>query len=137
MFKVDRKSAEARSFEKPGIYQVEITSVEPAISAKGDSMVKLVLRSHDGCVASDTILNRDSTHWRINQLIAACPSISVSEGAELDFNKREVFNQFMAQFKGLSVQVKIEEESYQKDGETKKAFRVRKYSKATDADQPF
>lgn len=135
MFTVDRKSAESKSFDKPGTYSVEITSVEPSLTPKGDSIVKLVFRGADGSVASDNILNRDTTWWRVNQLLAACPSVQIADGQQLDFAKREVFNDFLAKFKGATLDIKLEEETYVKDGESKKTLRVRRYIKSPVA--PF
>jgi len=135
MFIVDRKSAESKSFAFAGQYSVEITSVEPSLTPKGDSIVKLVFRAADGCVASDNILNRDTTWWRVNQLLAACPSVQIADGQQLDFAKREVFNDFLAKFKGATLDIKLEEETYLKDGETKKTLRVRRYIKSPAA--PF
>ncbi len=135
MFTVDRKSAESKSFAFAGQYSVEITSVEPSLTPKGDSIVKLVFRAADGSVASDNILNRDTTWWRVNQLLAACPNVQIADGQQLDFAKREVFNDFLAKFKGQSLDIKLEEETYVKDGEAKKTLRVRRYIKSPAA--PF
>jgi len=135
MFTVDRKSAESKSFDKPGTYSVEISSVEASLTPKGDSIVKLVFRAADGSVASDNILNRDTTWWRVNQLLSACPNVQIADGEQLDFAKREIFNDFLAKFKGQSLDIKLEEETYVKDGETKKTLRVRRFQKSAVA--PF
>lgn len=137
MFKVDRASASVKSFEKPGTYAVEIVKAEPAMTAKGDDLVKLVFRSEDGCVVSDNFLNRESVWWRLNALLAACPKIRVDDGTELDLTKRQVFQDFLAQFVGQRVQIRLEEETYVKDGEQKKTLRVKKYVPAEGADEEF
>ena len=109
--------------------------MEPSLTPKGDSIVKLVFRAADGSVASDNILNRDTTWWRVNQLLSACPSVQIADGEQLDFSKREVFNDFLAKFKGQSLDIKLEEETYMKDGEAKKTLRVRRFQKSAVA--PF
>lgn len=137
LFKVDRASAAVKNFEAPGTYTVNIVKSEPAITGKGDATVKLVFRSDDGHVASDTFFNKEAAWWRLNQILAACPKVSVDEGAEIDLTKRETFNGFLAQFVGQRVQIRLEEEKYVKNGEEKSVLRVKRYLPAGEVDEAF
>lgn len=137
LFKVDRASASVKTFDKPGTYTVEVVKTEASMTSKGDAQVRLVLKSDDGCVTSDNFLNRDNCWWRVNALLAAVPALKIDEGTEIDFTKRDAFADFLDQFKGHRVQVKLEEETYVKDGETRKTLRVRKYLPAQDTEEAF
>ena len=136
MFTVDRASAAVKNFDKPGVYTVSIVKAESAITPKGDDTVKLVMRSDDGCVVSDTFFNKENSWWRLNMILAACPKIKLDDGTQLDLTKRETFNSFVTQFVGQKVQVRLEEEKYVKDGEQKTVLRVKRYSPA-EADEAF
>lgn len=136
MFTVDRASASVKSFEKPGVYTVQVVKAEPAITPKGDATVKLVMRSDDGCVVSDTFFNKEAAWWRLNMILAACPKVQVDDGTQLDLTKRETFNGFLEQFVGQRVQVRLEEEKYVKDGEQKSVLRVKRYTPA-EAEEAF
>lgn len=137
LFKVDRASASAKPFEKPGTYTVTVVKADPAITSKGDATVKLIMRSEDGCVVSDQFLNKENCWWRLNALLVACPSIRIDEGSEIDLAKRDTFNSFLNQFVDQKLQVVLDEETYVKDGETKKTMRVKKYLPAPGADVEF
>jgi hypothetical protein len=132
MFKIDRKSAEVRYFENPGQYTVEIVKAEPGLTAKGDNIVTLSLRSDDGCLATDNFLNKESVYWRVNALLAAVPEVTIPEGAEYDFSKRQVFNDFFNLFIGKKVDIKLEPETYVKDGAEKTILRVKRYLKSNN-----
>ena len=132
MFTVDRASAAAKSFEKPGLYSVEILKAENVITSKGDGTVKLVMRSDDGCVVSDTFFNTEAAWWRLNQILAACPKVTVSDGTQLDLSKRDNFNAFFPPFVGQRVEVRLEEETYVKNGETKSVLRVKRYNQSNE-----
>lgn len=137
LFKVDRASASAKPFEKPGTYTVAVVKAEPAMTNKGDSTVKLIFRSDDGFIASDTFFNKENAWWRLNQLLVACPAITTDEGSEIDLAKTETFNAFLAQFVNQRLQIRLDEETYVKDGETKKTLRVKKYLPAVQGENPF
>lgn len=139
MFKVDRASASVVPFPAPGIYEVDVVKLESAMTGKGDHQAKLIFRSKDGHVASDTFLNRESMWWRLNMILAAIPAVKVDDGTELDLSKNPVFDGFLAQFVGKKVQIKLEEESYVKEGEKKTVLRVKRYLAVKDAgtDNPY
>lgn len=134
LFKVDRASASAKSFDAPGIYSVEVVKAESSLTTKGEDTVKLVFRGADGSVASDSFLNRESVWWRVNALLAACPLVTISEGQELDFSKAKIFQEFLGQFVGQRVKIKLEEESWIKEDtkEERKTLRIKKYLPETN-----
>lgn len=134
LFKVDRASASTKSFDAPGIYSVEIIKAEASLTTKGEDTVKLVFRGADGSVASDSFLNRESVWWRLNALLAACPLVTIDEGKEIDFGKAKVFQEFLAQFVGQKLKIKLEEESWIKEDtkEEKKTLKIKKYLPETN-----
>ena len=134
LFKVDRSSASTKSFDAPGIYSTEIVKAEAALTTKGEDTVKLIFRGEDGSVASDNFLNRETVWWRVNALLAALPLIKISEGQELDFSKAKVFQDFVSQFVGQKVKIKLEEETWVKEDtkEEKKSLKIRKYLPETN-----
>lgn len=134
LFKVDRASASAKSFDAPGIYSVEVVKAESSLTTKGEDTVKLVFRGADGSVASDSFLNRESVWWRVNALLAACPLVTISEGQELDFSKAKIFQEFLGQFVGQRVKIKLEEESWIKEDtkEERKTLKIKKYLPETN-----
>lgn len=127
MFTVDRASASQKPFDGPGTYSVEIVKTEKMMTPKGDHVVRLMFRSPSGHVVSDNMFNSEKSWWRVNQLLVACPAITVPDGEQLDFTKSEVFDAFLAKFVGQKLQVKLEEETYVKNGETKKTLRVQRF----------
>ena len=134
LFKVDRASASAKSFDAPGIYSVEVVKAEAALTTKGEDTVKLLFRGADGSVASDSFLNRESVWWRVNALLAACPLVTIDEGKEIDFGKAKVFQEFLGQFVGQRVKIKLEEETWVKEDtkEEKKTLKIKKYLPETN-----
>ena len=134
LFKVDRASASAKSFDAPGIYSVEVVKAEAALTTKGEDTVKLVFRGADGSVASDSFLNRESVWWRLNALLAACPLVTIDEGKEIDFSKAKVFQEFLLQFVGQKLKIKLEEETWVKEDtkEEKKTLKIKKYLPETN-----
>ena len=134
LFKVDRASASAKSFDAPGIYSVEVVKAEAALTTKGEDTVKLIFRGADGSVASDSFLNRESVWWRLNALLAACPLVTIDEGKEIDFSKAKVFQEFLLQFVGQKLKIKLEEESWIKEDtkEEKKTLKIKKYLPETN-----
>lgn len=138
MFKVDRKSAEATPFEKPGTYNVTVASVTFELTPKGDASAKLIMRDEAGHVASEIITNKDTQYWKLNQLLAACPTVKIDDGTDIDIAKKDIFDAFMSKFKDAKLAIRLEEETYVKDGETKKTLRVKRFVKATAAEEvPF
>lgn len=137
LFKVDRASASAKPFEKPGTYTVSVIKAEPGITSKGDGFVKLIMRSEDACIVSEQFLNTEKCWWKLNELLVAFPQIRIDDGQEIDLTKRETFNSFLAQFVNQTCQVKLEEETYVKDGEQKKTLRVKKFLPVPGADAEF
>lgn len=129
LFKVDRASASAKSFDGPGIYSVEVIKAESSLTTKGEDTVKLIFRSADGSVASDNFLNRETVWWRLNALLAACPLITIDEGKEIDFSRAKIFQEFLGQFVGAKLKIKLEEESWIKEDtkEEKKTLKIKKY----------
>jgi hypothetical protein len=134
MFVVDRASASMKPFEGPGTYLVTLVKTEGMITPKGDSVVRLTFRSAQGHSVSDNMFNTETSWWRVNQLLVACPAITVPDGEELDFTKNKTFDEFLARFVGQKLQVKLEAESYVKNGETKTALRVQRF---LPDDNPF
>ena len=134
LFKVDRASASAKSFDAPGIYSVEVIKAESSLTTKGEDTVKLVFRGADGSVASDSFLNRESVWWRLNALLAACPLVEIPEGKELDFSKAKIFQEFLGQFVGQKLKIKLEEETWVKEDtkEEKKTLKIKKYLPETN-----
>jgi hypothetical protein len=134
LFKVDRASASTKSFDAPGIYSVEIIKAESSLTTKGEDTVKLIFRGADGSVASDNFLNRESVWWRLNALLAACPFVEIPEGQELDFSKARIFQEFLGRFVGAKCKIKLEEETWVKEGTTeeKKTLKIRKYLPETN-----
>jgi hypothetical protein len=132
MFKIDRKSAEVKYFNNPGQYTVEIVKAEPGLTSKGDGIVTLSLRSDDGCLATDNFLNKESVYWRVNALLAAVPEVTIPEGSEYDFSKRQVFVDFFSLFIGKRVDIKLEAETYVKDGAEKTILRIKRYIKSSN-----
>ncbi|MGA1425114.1 MAG: hypothetical protein ACO329_11580 [Steroidobacteraceae bacterium] len=127
MFIVDRASALAKPFDGPGTYSVEIVKTEKMMTPKGDNVVRLMFRSPSGHVVSDNMFNTEKSWWRVNQLLVACPGVTIPDGEQLDFTKSEVFDAFLGKFVGQKLQVKLEEETYVKNGETKKTLRVQRF----------
>lgn len=78
-------------------------------------------------MVSDQFLNKENCWWRLNELLVAFPQVRIDEGSEIDLSKRDTFNSFLNQFVGQKCQVKLEEETYVKDGEQKKTLRVKKF----------
>ncbi len=131
MFRVDRKSAEATPFEKPGTYNVTVASVSYELTSKGDASAKLILRDDVGHVVSEIITNKHTQYWKLNQLLVACPTVTIEDGTDIDIDKKDAFDAFMSKFKDAKLAIRLEEDTYVKDGETKKTLRVKRFVKAT------
>jgi hypothetical protein len=135
-FKVDLNAGDRpERFTAEGDYTVVISNVEQALTSKGDEKAIIVFSDSENRSVKDDILNRESVHWRINQLIVAT-GMKIPNGAEFDFSKRGEFFNFIKSFVGMKLTVSLKNEQYEKNGEKKNFLKVARYSKVKE-DAPF
>ena len=108
------------------------------VSGKGEKIDNLIrrnteLRDDAGHVVSEIITNKHTQYWKLNQLLVACPTVTIEDGTDIDIDKKDAFDAFMSKFKDANLGIRLEEDTYVKDGETKKTLRVKRFVKATTA----
>jgi hypothetical protein len=139
-FKVDLNASDRpERFTDEGNYVVTIEKVERQHTAKGDEKAVITLKDDRNRSVDDSLLNKDSVYWRLNQLVVSS-GMKVPHGTEYDFSKSGEFFNFVKSFIGLKVGITLKKESYiAKDGAEKFVLKVAKFNKAdaTTADSPF
>lgn len=139
-FKVDLSAQDRpERFTEEGDYTVVIDSVEKALTPQGFEKVTLIFKDSQNRQVRDDILNKESVHWRLNQLILAT-GMKIAHGTELDFSKSGEFFNFVRSFVGMTLKVSLKTETYEKNGEQKKKMKVIRFGKPGPGgaeDQPF
>jgi hypothetical protein len=128
-FKVDLSQQDRpERFSEEGEYTVVIDSVDKSLTPQGFEKVTLILKDAKNRQVKDDLLNKETVHWRLNQLIIAT-GLKVANGAEFDFSKSGEFFNFVRSFVGMTLGVTLKNDSYEKNGETKTFLKVQRYTK--------
>ena len=140
-FKVDTNQQDRpERFTEEGDYTVVIDSVDKNLTPQGYEKVQIIFKDSKNRQTKDDLLNKETVYWRLNQLIIAT-GMKVPNGTEYDFSKSGEFFNFVKSFVGMTLNVTLKTETYEKNGEQKSFLKVAKYSKAKQGagaeDAPF
>jgi len=138
-FKVDLNASDRpERFSQEGDYVVTLASVERNLTSQGVEKAVIIFSDDKNRQVKDDLLNKETVHWRINQLIIATGMKGIAHGSEYDFSKSGEFFNFVKSFVGMKLTVTLKNDSYvNKDGENKTILKVARYSPASKADAPF
>ena len=139
-FKVDLNSQDRpERFAEEGTYTVVIDSVDKSLTPQGFEKVTLIFKDAKNRQAKDDLFNKESVHWRINQLIRATGA-KIPHGTEYDFSKSGEFFNLVRSFVGMTLAITLKTETYEKNGEQKSYLKVQRFSPAAATageDAPF
>lgn len=134
-FKVDLNANDRpERFSDEGDYIVIIQGVERAMTPQGVEKSVLTLTDDKNRQIKDDLLNKETVHWRLNQLIVAT-GMKIAHGTEFDFSRSGEFFNFVKSFVGMKLKITLKKETYEKDGEHKTKLKIARFSSAQDA--PF
>ena len=134
MFQVNRKDAGGKYIDSEGDFTVTLVKVEENLDSKGREVCKLTFKTEDGASITDRFINQENVWFRVNQLVAAT-NHNVPDGTQVDFlGVKGSYANFLKAMIGLELIITTKFESYESNGETKKAIRLKSMKPVTTAD---